>query len=69
MNELTVEQKLAVREAQYAIVRASDAVRQAQDRAIQTVQAIARELGVFDKDSFFDMDTLQFKPKPENVRS
>jgi hypothetical protein len=61
--ELTTEQKLEVREAQYAVVRASEGVRIAQDNVVKTVKDIAKSLRLSEQNLMFDMDTLEFKVK------
>lgn len=64
---LTTEQKLMIREAQYAVTRANDAVRAAQDKVVQIVQGIARDLGVTEPGILFQFDTLSFEKRTENV--
>jgi hypothetical protein len=71
MNELptlTTEQKLMIREAQYAVTRANDMVRAAQDKVIQIVQGIARDLGVTEPGVMFQFDTLSFERRTDTVQ-
>jgi hypothetical protein len=68
MNELpilTIEQKLMIREAQYAVTRANDAIRASQENVVKTVQGIARDLGVTEPGVLFQFDTLSFERRTE----
>lgn len=65
LPQLTTEHKLMIREAQYAVTRANDAVRASQEKVIQVVQAIARELGVTEPGILFQFDTLSFERRTE----
>jgi hypothetical protein len=66
LPQLTLEQKLMIREAQYAAGRANDAAKLAQEKIVQVVQGIARELGVTEPGIIFQFDTLTFERRTEN---
>ena len=63
VSQLSIEQKLAVREAEYQAVRLQQMAQQAGLAVRQLIEKFAKELGVDPATMLFNEDSLQFVPK------